>query len=92
MFYTKTEKTLKKYTSQQIVDSAKAQLNGKGVCVDALRKLLNGGIPVEDMFTVYSCVKPRGTVSILDGTIKGIEPFLNSVYLLNIPVSVNLES
>lgn len=59
---------------------------------ESLRKLLNGGIPVEDMFTVYSCIKPRGTVSILDGTIKGIEPFLNSVYLRNIPVSVNLES
>jgi len=59
---------------------------------DSLRKLLNGVIPVEDMFKVYSCVKPRGTVSILDGTIKGIEPFLNPVYLRNIPIPVNLES
>jgi len=59
---------------------------------ESLRNLLNGGIPSRDMFKVYSCVKPRGTVSILDGTIKGIEPFINHLYLRNIPVSVNLES
>lgn len=59
---------------------------------ESLRKLLNGGIPVEDIFKVYSCVKPRGTISILDGAIKGVEPFLNPVYLRNITVSVNLES
>lgn len=59
---------------------------------ESLRKLLNGGIPVGDIFTVYSCVKPRGTISILDGTIKGIEPFLNPVYLRNTSLFVNLES
>jgi len=47
MFYTTTEKTLKKYTAQQIIDISKVQLKGKGCCTDALHKY-----PAGTLFTL----------------------------------------
>lgn len=47
-------------------------------------------LPVES--PNHSCVKPRGTVNILDGVNKGVEPSVHFAYLRNISFYINLES
>lgn len=38
MNYTRSERTVKKYTKQDVLNSAKNRLKGKPVCVDVLKQ------------------------------------------------------